>query len=221
MTHITNGVVYTPPILADLAVKKLNEIADIVGCTDKRYYDPCCGDGALMDAVFRADPSAIVFGSDLSAEAVDQVRSKRMFARQADLFDDERETDVEKWIINPPYVGCSNLRRVMGDARFKWLKSEYKTPKAGACDLAGYVMRHILQKNRPAISSWIVTNTISQGSTRRVGLKWAVDAGYQIASVVKNIPWPSGAAVTVHIIVLLDTVRYYKLPEVHYARHVD
>lgn len=67
------------------------------------------------------------------------------------------------------------------------------------------MLRHVLGVNRPAISGWLATNTITQGSTHRIGLKWAYDNGYRIVVAERDILWPGKAAVTVHMFVVVDT----------------
>ncbi len=43
------GAFYTPKKWADLAVKKIQEI--IPNLEDFVFYDPCCGEGALLEAL--------------------------------------------------------------------------------------------------------------------------------------------------------------------------
>ena len=212
-TRVTDGKVYTPTELALLAASKLYEYQDIARQFGaKRYggrvvWDPCCGEGALLQACKRIDSQADCCGMDIDANACDIASVCGLQCAAGDLFEHEREPGSGGQLIvcNPPYVGRSNIRDVVGEDRFKWLKATYKAERSGSCDLAGYVLRHILQAWRPVISTWLVTNTIAQGATRRIGLCWALANGYQIVSALKDIPWPGDAAVTIHVITIVDT----------------
>ena len=200
--RVDNGVVYTPKPLALLAAGKLFEYRDVVR-THAQILDPCCGDGALLRQCRRIDAGVALRGIDIDSDACAVARGDGFDCTVSDLFDvtDKPACCV---ICNPPYVGRSNISRIVGKERFDWLKSRYRAERSGSCDLAGYVLRHILQTWRPIVSTWIVTNTISQGSTRRVGLRWALANGYQIVSALKDIKWPGAAAVVVHVVTMVD-----------------
>lgn len=216
MGRTEDGVVYTPEPLAMLAASQLYQYQDIARKHGAKRYggrtvlDPCCGEGALLAACRRIDSRAACLGIDIDAEAVARAKANGFEAEVCDLFKLPVTTEPPGHLLicNPPYVGRSNLRRIVGDTRFIWLKETYSAVRSGSCDLAGYVLRHVLQRWRPVISTWIVTNTIAQGSTRRVGLQWALSNGFQIVSALKNIPWPEQATVTIHVITIVDTVAF-------------
>lgn len=212
--RVDNGVIYTPPDLALFAAGCLYSTAAEVGIHGREVWDPCCGNGALLRACRRVDAAARCRGIDIDEEATIAARSYGLQCYQGDLFD--RKEHPDKLICNPPYVGRSNLSRIVGRARFDWLKKTYPAERAGSCDLAGYALRHILETWRPKVSTWIVANTIAQGSTQRVGLRWALANGYQIASVYKDIRWPGDVAVTVHVMTLVDTTQVDAVKRVIY-----
>lgn len=168
--------------------------------------DPCCGGGALLSACKRVKPNATMVGYDLDQEMVQVCqRGGHTCSYQQDIFAENTELPRHVGLIcNPPYLGVNKLSSTIGVDRLKVLKAKYPADRAGACDLAGYVFRHVMQELRPVVSTWIVTNTIAQGGTRRVGLKWAVDNGYVIVSGLKDIRWPGDALVTVHVITIVD-----------------
>ena len=201
-----NGVIYTPTALAKLAAQKLQEVEYLCDRSHTRsVWDPCCGDGALLEACQTLDNKAYLWGIDTDAIAIGKAKEKG-YGRVAvgDLFDYPPPKHLRKVICNPPYVGRSNIRRIVGEERFEWLKKTYACERSASCDLAAYVLRHILQVWRPAISCWIVTNTIAQGASRRIGLRWALASGYKLVTTLKDIPWPGDSVVTVHVIVLVD-----------------
>jgi hypothetical protein len=203
--RIDNGVVYTPADLALEVATQAKEICDELDYSPRFVVDPCCGQGDLLKAgesVFGVGPSYCL-GHDIEQASVEAAKHLGYDCDQGDLFDPHGYPGNSVFLLNPPYVGRSNLSRIVGDDRFKWLKKTYKEKKAGSCDLAGYVLRHILEAHRPRVMTVIATNTIFQGSTRVVGTKWAANNGYRIANVTGNIPW-SGAAVTVQIFSLVN-----------------
>ena len=203
--RIENGVVYTPADLAIEVATQAKEVCDELNYSPKFVVDPCCGRGSLLKAgedVFRVAPDRCL-GVDLDAGAVEKARMIGYDCWVGSLFKPHGYPDNSVYLMNPPYVGGSNLRRIVGDETFDWLKKTYAEKKSGSCDLAGYVLRHVLEAHRPRVMTVIVTNTIFQGSTRRVGTKWAVNNGYQIVSVTDSKPWP-GAAVSYQIFSLID-----------------
>jgi hypothetical protein len=210
--RVDNGVVYTPPEIAEPLARNLWAWAGKLGVQANAVYDPCCGDGALLRAARatapEGNPRPLFYGHDIDAEAAAQGKQQGLETNHGDLFDTGQPLSPRTLLIcNPPYIGCSNLSRIVGSERFAWLKKTYKAERSGSCDLAGYVLRHVLQVQRPVLSAWVVTNTIGQGATRRVGLKWAVDNGYVIVDMSDNIKWP-GQAVTVKTFVLADGKRF-------------
>jgi predicted RNA methylase len=216
--RVDNGVVYTPKELALFAAMQLTEAeVALLGYPMRPVWDPCCGTGALLDACKQLDSGAKTYGSDIDSEAVVEAGMAGHTVACADLFDAQPPGDCTKLICNPPYVGRTNLSRIVGPDRFKWLKSTYKAERSGSCDLAGYVLRHVCQVWQPTVSTWIVTNTIAQGATRRVGLKWAVDNGYKIVACVKDVKWPGSAAVTINVLTMVhESKRKWPGKEVTY-----
>lgn len=210
-----NGVVYTPPELAKRLALETKAICDELGFTPAQVLDPCCGKGALLEAareVFDLGHGCCS-GTDMDSQAVTEACGYGFNCGVGDLFNDAgRYSSDAVALLNPPYVGRSNLKRIVGEERFKWLKSRYKAPGAGSCDLAGYVLRHVLEVMRPPVMGVVATNTIFQGGTRRVGTHWAVRNGYLIANVSQPTPWGEGAAVTVQTFVMVDA-RRFGLPE--------
>lgn len=206
-----NGVVYTPPELAKRLASETKAICDELGFAPTQVIDPCCGKGALLVAgaeVFDLDRGCCI-GTDTDSQAVAEACEYGFNCCAGDLFDDNacypRDAIA---LLNPPYVGRSNLKRIAGEERFKWLKKRYAATGAGSCDLAGYVLRHVLEVMRPPVMGVIATNTIFQGGTRRVGTHWAVRNGYLIANVSQPMPWGEDAAVTVQTFVLVDARRF-------------
>jgi len=99
------GRVYTPVWLAD-------EMARIAGIVVPDCYlavDPCCGQGALMDAAERRWPTAKVVGIDIDPGA----RGARAdYLEWPDAFKGDLPT---AYLINPPYddVGWRILRKAV------------------------------------------------------------------------------------------------------------
>lgn len=201
---MTIGQVFTPSPLANRVADALRKAEMAVALMGNTIIDPCCGRGDLLRPYlgrrnvigFDIDPNVIYSVTDQYSEHLGV----------ADLFDQPRPCGEGLSVVcNPPYVGRSKLSATIGDDRFKWLKKEYKTAKAGSADLAAYVMRHILQSWRPEISIWLITNSIFEGGSHRVAPYWAVRNGYTITSVSEPIQWPNdNASVMVHIATLIN-----------------
>lgn len=69
--RVENGVVYTPPELADQLAGMIRDVEQRFlwphGNVIKRVYDPCCGDGALLRAAENiwSEPTHYVDGWDI------------------------------------------------------------------------------------------------------------------------------------------------------------
>lgn len=100
------GAFYTPKIWADLAVKYILEV--IPNIDEFVFYDPCCGEGALLEAL----PKGVEkYGTTLEWEDVEICRNKGFQVWQLDFLKDDISdilppSKMERLIIftNPPYV---------------------------------------------------------------------------------------------------------------------
>jgi len=198
------GQVFTPGDRAREAASMLKDACDDAGMSAPTVWDPCCGEGALMRAVKLMMPRSPVVGTDIDADCVVAARKEGLSASVGDLFEIEKSMG-DALIVNPPYLGRAKLQSVLGKERVRWLKERYPAEGAGGADLAAYVLRHCLEVFKPAVSVWIVTNTIAQGGCRRVGLQWALRNGYRIPACSGDVKWGEGAGVTVKMFV---AVRY-------------
>ena len=100
------GAFYTPKMWADLAVKYIQEV--VPNLQDYVFYDPCCGEGALLEAL----PKGVEkYGTTLEWEDVEICRDKGFQVWQLDFLKDDisellPESKMKRLIIftNPPYV---------------------------------------------------------------------------------------------------------------------
>lgn len=105
---------------------------------------------------------------------------------------------VDAIIGNPPYHGSQQLRHELGDEYADWLSREFGI---GLKDYAVYWFR----KAHDALpaggrAGFVATNSVSQGRSREVSLKWVVESGGVITNAVSKQPWPGAAAVNVIIV---------------------
>lgn len=197
---------YTPRPMVESMAYWISHVASLIGLERGSLYDPCAGNGDMLrwakDAMdgfgkhlsnsLSFEPTR-VFGNEIDPTQA----ALSEYVRCRDVFDVFESADVV--IANPPYAGRSKLRSVVGDDRFKWLKKEYKTLKAGSADLAAYVFRHVMTTAQPKIAAWLCTNTMTEGSSHRVGFKHVYDLGYRPVVVSREFPWPGVAAVIVQL----------------------
>lgn len=100
------GAFYTPKIWADLAVEYILKICP--NMEDYVFYDPCCGEGALLESL----PKGVEkYGTTLEWEDVEICRDKGFQVWQLDFLNDDLtdllpKNKMKRLIIftNPPYV---------------------------------------------------------------------------------------------------------------------
>ena len=104
---------------------------------------------------------------------------------------------------NPPYIGGRLISGTMGDCYLNYLINQCNE-SVGQADLVAHFLRRIygLIKENSTIGI-ITTNTISQGDTQRIGLKYICKNDGVVYRAIKSMVWPGQANVfiaLVHII---------------------
>lgn len=100
------GAFYTPKIWADLSVKYIMEV--LPNIEDCVFYDCCCGEGALLEAL----PKGVEkYGTTLEWQDVEICRDKGLQVWQLDFLNDEildllPNSKMKRLVVftNPPYV---------------------------------------------------------------------------------------------------------------------
>ncbi len=103
---------------------------------------------------------------------------------------------------NPPFLGGKKISTNYGDEYLSWIKGIFK--EKGSSDLAGYFFRRAFEILRlDGFVSFISTNTIAQGDTRKVSLEVIIKNGGDIVQAIKTMPWPGLAAVFISIVTIM------------------
>lgn len=114
---------------------------------------------------------------------------------------------MDLFLGNPPFLGGGKISGRIGVRYKDYLKKAYEASGAQT-DLCAYFFQRAGQilldyGKEDGISgggmSFISTNTISQGDTRRTGLQWLLQNGFYIYNATSSMPWPGDA--NVHIAV--------------------
>jgi hypothetical protein len=153
------------------------------------------------------------FGYDIDPQCVSH--AKRNLASLAEVplsyFDDKILCDdflflseqyaYDVVLMNPPYLAGGKVSSVLGSRYQKQLKKEME-PYHGGSDLCAYFIQKAYEcvDVYGGLISIMATNTISQGQTRRCGLKTLAENGCMIYNAQTNIQWPGDAKVTVSIV---------------------
>lgn len=106
------GSHYTPEILANFVAEALSEVSEK---NSAKILDPACGDGELLLAIKRFQPSAKLHGFDLNEDALVQTKQRTgavvsqvdflnhvISNYNGDLFENNNKYDLV--IANPPYI---------------------------------------------------------------------------------------------------------------------
>ena len=102
---------------------------------------------------------------------------------------------------NMPFIGGRRIATIHGERYAQWLCDAFES--TGEVD---YVTYFFLRANellgRTGTIGFIATNSISQGDTRRVGLRRLLSEGIVIFDAQNKLPWPGDATVLVAPLVL-------------------
>lgn len=116
---------------------------------------------------------------------------------------------------NPPFLGGGKISGSLGKEYQKRLVAAYP-PANGKADLCAYfflLAAHTLDVGgSKGTTSFIATNTISQGDTREAGLRFLLqEFGQRIYCADTNVPWPGAAKVTTSIVHLANNQLAWEL----------
>ena len=114
---------------------------------------------------------------------------------------------MEAFVGNPPFLGQPQMASQLGMGYRDWLFKAW--PEAvGKTDLSPFFFRRAadLLGDRGTVGM-IATNTISQGDTRRSGLKALLSDGWIIYDAINSIPWTGSASVDISVVHLKNGIK--------------
>lgn len=120
------------------------------------------------------------------------VEYPEVFARQNGGFD--------AIVGNPPFLGGTRIATEISKKYVGYLKFSF-SGAGDRADLVSYFFRRSFDLLwADGVFGMIASNTISQGDTRRAGLKAIIDSDGQIVRATRRYKWPGEAAVVVSIV---------------------
>lgn len=121
-----------------------------------------------------------------------QVEFPEVFARENGGFD--------AIVGNPPFLGGTRIATEISKPYVEYLKHTF-TGAGDRADLVSYFFRQGFRLLRnQGVFGLIASNTISQGDTRKAGLKAIIDSDGRIVRAIRRYKWPGEAAVVVSIV---------------------
>jgi hypothetical protein len=121
-----------------------------------------------------------------------QVEFPEVFARENGGFD--------AIVGNPPFLGGTRIATEISKPYIEYLKHVF-VGAGDRADLVSYFFRRSFQLLRnDGVFGLIASNTISQGDTRKAGLKAIIDSEGRIVRAIRRYKWPGEAAVVVSIV---------------------
>ena len=159
--------------------------------------------GRLLDVVQRGDDVPAGYYEPVSA--VEAVRPFHWHLEFPEVFLNGR-SGFDGFVGNPPFQsgkgGENSITAVFGDKYMSSLELLLVSNKRSA-DLSAYFLWQARKFLRLRGSyGFVVTNTVSEGSTREVALEPLYESGGGIYRARPNLPWPGAAAViisTIHV----------------------
>ena len=104
------------------------------------------------------------------------------------------------FVGNPPFIGGKRISTLLGDKSKDWLLALHEESNGNADIVAHFFRRTFSLLSATGTTGLVATNTISQGDTRRSGLRWIVANGGTIYNARRRASWPGLAAVIVSVV---------------------
>ncbi len=167
------GAFYTPKIWADKAVEYLKKV--VPNLESLVYYDPCCGEGALLEALNRAGvPKNQLVGSSLEPEDVEIVMGKGFIAWQDDFLTADIKR-IRNYFDNA--CGIENVIVFTNPPFYKIPKGQYESIKKQYCtnDITALFFYRIYKELQPLLLCSFHKMDLMQGSMLRT---FREDTGY-------------------------------------------
>ena len=101
---------------------------------------------------------------------------------------------------NPPFAGGSRLSSTFGRSYLDWLLFVHHEAHGNADLVAHFFRRAFTLMRDGGTFGLIATNTIAQGDTRSMGLRWICTHGGEIYHARRRLRWPGQAAVVVSVV---------------------
>jgi len=103
-------------------------------------------------------------------------------------------------IGNPPFQGKNSMAASNVDGYPEWLKQLHAESHGNADLVAHFFRRAFTLLRADGVFGLIATNTIAQGDTRPMGLRWICQHGGEIVAARRRVSWPGLAAVVVSVV---------------------
>lgn len=99
-------------------------------------------------------------------------------------------------IGNPPFLGGQKLTGSMGENVRDWLVNFIAGGRKGSADLVAYffIRAWSLLNAKTGQLGLIATNSVAQGTTEEVGLRYLTGNGLTIRRAIRSEPWPAKSA---------------------------
>jgi len=127
------------------------------------------------------------------------------YGERADPLDGDRVNRVawmDAFVGNPPFAGKNGITTANGDGYVEWLMTTRPEVEGKPnTDLCAYFFRRCADLlGLHGSLGLIATNTIAQGDSRLVALRYLVDRGGTIYDAHSSFSWPGDASVAVSIV---------------------
>ncbi|MFF0284265.1 Eco57I restriction-modification methylase domain-containing protein [Rhodococcus aetherivorans] len=172
--------------------------ASLSGGTAGQYGEVAAGFG-LATSGSGNDTAWAKFQADTQFSLTDENGQLRHPAHFPLLFPEvftAPRTGFDAVVGNPPFMGGQDLTGAFGVPYREHLVRAVGQGMRGSADLIAYMFLTAgsLCDRASGIFGLIATNTIAQGSTRKVGLDQIVTSGFDIFASVKSEEWPTKGA---------------------------
>jgi len=107
------------------------------------------------------------------------------------------------FVGNPPFIGGLKISPQLGKCFAEWITETHTCSNANS-DICSFFFRHAFALTRKGGSiSFLASNIICQGDTRRTGLEWITNNLGTIYHAIKKMKWPGVARLVVSLVCII------------------
>jgi hypothetical protein len=200
---------------AEAATAKVKAVADCLiafelrGLNGDAYEDQRTEEAEKVQLLMKHDADASLkspisnLQSAVATYARDQLRGRRPFHWAVEFPEVFARGGFDALVGNPPFLGGKKISGNFGDDYRSFIAEYLGKSRKGVADLSVYfLLRALNLASDSADVGLVLSSSIAEGESKRVGLDHLAEFGAEVINAEKNRVWPGSASVTYSALIL-------------------